>query len=121
MSSDQTHVYLFPTVNIQNVLYLDELYAWADNHKLEVLLNFLDPAESLSIDNMTPTAQELVYSKLQNSSRPELCNIANRVRQSTGSDGEQFREYMQKLDNWRKQNFGLSHNEIANAMGYVLN
>jgi len=120
LASDQFSVYLFPTVNIQNVLYLDELYDWAQNNGLKIFLNFVISPDHMSIDRMTPAAKELVFTKFQNSNIAELRNIANRVKNSTGSDGQQFRDYTQRLDNWRNENFGLAHAEIAMAMGYVL-
>jgi len=69
---------------------------------------------------MTPAAKKLVFTKFQNSNIVELQNIGNRVKNSVGSDGQKFKEYMQRLDNWRNENFGLAHAEIAKAMGYVL-
>jgi MoaA/NifB/PqqE/SkfB family radical SAM enzyme len=120
LPKNQFNVYLFPTVNIQNVLYLEELYTWANANGLSIFLNFLDGPQSLCIDYMTPAAKELVIAKFENSSIPELQIISNRVKDSPGSNGQEFREYMQKLDNWRNENFNLTHTEIANAMGYVL-
>ncbi len=117
---DQFSVYLFTTVNIQNVLYLDELYSWAESTGLRVVLNVLKGPQFMNIDYMTQAAKDLVIEKFQNSSIPELQSIANRVKKSPGSNGEKFIEYMQQLDKWRNENFGLTHKEIANAMGYML-
>jgi MoaA/NifB/PqqE/SkfB family radical SAM enzyme len=117
---DQINVYLYTTVNIQNVFYLDEIYAWAQTHGLNIVLNFLLFPQFLSIAHMTPEAKELVITKFQHSRILELQNISTRVKQSPGSDGQEFRDYMQKLDNWRNENFNLTHSEIANAMRYVL-
>jgi hypothetical protein len=111
---------LFTTVNIQNVLYLDELYSWAESTGLRVVLNVLKGPQFMNIDYMTQAAKDLVIEKFQNSSIPELQSIANRVKKSPGSNGEKFIEYMQQLDKWRNENFGLTHKEIANAMGYML-
>ena len=120
LTDDQFNVYLFPTVNIQNVLYLDELYSWAQSNGLKIFLNFLEEPQLMSIDCMTQAAKDLVFAKFQNSDIPELQNIANRVKKSPGNDGKKFIEYMQQLDNWRNESFSLAHTEIANAMGYVL-
>jgi MoaA/NifB/PqqE/SkfB family radical SAM enzyme len=111
---------LTPTVNIQNVLYLDELFHWADTKGHNVLLNFLDGPQHMNIDFMTADAKELVIKKYQTHGRPELQKIARRVIHSPGSDGKAFVQYMQNLDKLRKQNFLNSHKEIAIAMGYVL-
>lgn len=120
LHSEKINVYLFPTVNIQNVLYLDEVYTWAHEHNLNIFLNFLEEPKFLNIDYMTPEANELVIDKFQNSKILELRNISAHLKQSHGDSGQEFREYMQKLDNWRNENFSLTHPEIANAMRYVL-
>jgi MoaA/NifB/PqqE/SkfB family radical SAM enzyme len=111
---------LTPTVNIQNVLYLDELFDWADAKGHNVLLNFLDGPQHMNINFMTAAAKKLVIEKYQTHSRPELQKIARRVTNSPGSDGKKFVQYMQNMDKLRKQNFLNSHSEIAIAMGYVL-
>jgi sulfatase maturation enzyme AslB (radical SAM superfamily) len=117
LTNHRVYVYLYTTVNIQNVYYLDNLYRWADQHQLQVVLNFLNDPDCLNIDHMTVLAKQLIISKFQNSQNAQLKNIAARVQHSVGSDGQDFRAYMTKLDQWRNQNFTLSHNEIATAMG----
>jgi MoaA/NifB/PqqE/SkfB family radical SAM enzyme len=111
---------LTPTVNIQNVLYLDELLDWADAKRHNVLLNFLDGPQYMNIDFMTEAAKKLVIEKYQTHGRPELQKIAQRVLNSPGSDGKAFVQTMKNLDKLRSQNFLDSHKEIAIAMGYVL-
>ena len=113
-------VYIFPTVNIQNVLYLDELLVWADSHKIRYVLNFLEAPQYLNIDSMTATAKELVVAKYQDSPNDQLQALANRVRVSSGSDGVIFVKKMKYLDGIRNQNFASTHNKIAQAMGYDL-
>lgn len=120
LHNNQINVYLYTTVNIQNVFYLDDIYNWAQTYGLPIVLNFLLFPQFLSIDHMTPEAKEVVIAKFQHSRIPELQNISTRVKQSPGSNGQEFRDYMQKLDNWRNENFSLTHSEIANAMRYVL-
>lgn len=111
--------YIFTTVNIQNVFYLDELYHEAAQLKLPVVLNFLHKPTYLNIDSMTNDAKQLVFEKYQFDANPDFVKIAQRVINSPGSDGLKFIEYMTMLDSRRKQNFNLSHNAIANAMGYL--
>jgi hypothetical protein len=98
-----------PTVNIQNVLYLDELFDWADKNGHNVLLNFLDYPQHMNINFLTDSAKELVIKKYQTHGRPELQKIASRVSRSPGSDGKEFVKYMQKLDQRRTQSFLDSH------------
>jgi sulfatase maturation enzyme AslB (radical SAM superfamily) len=111
--------YIFATVSIQNVFYLDELYSEAAQLKLPVVLNFLHKPTYLNIDAMTKDAKQLVFEKYQFDANPDLVKIAQRVINSPGSDGLKFIEYMAMIDSRRRQNFNLSHNAIANAMGYL--
>ena len=112
------NIALMTTVNIQNILYLEELFDWADQHNYEIHLNVLAGPPHLNIDFMTDSAKKLAVDRYQTHSRPELQNISHRIMNSPGSDGKEFVSYMQELDKRRKQSFSDSHNEIAIAMGY---
>lgn len=114
-------VYIFTTVNIQNVLYLDELYNWADSIGLDVVLNLLESPKHLNIDFVTPAAQDLIYQKYCNHPNIELQKIAQRIQSVAGHTGKEFVEYMKMLDQRRNQNFSLAHQAIAIPMGYMLN
>jgi MoaA/NifB/PqqE/SkfB family radical SAM enzyme len=112
------NIALITTVNIQNILYLEELFDWADQNNYEIHLNVLEGPQHLSIDFMTNSAKKLVIDRYQTHFRPELQNISRRIMNSPGSDGKKFVSCMQELDQRRKQNFSDSHYEIAIAMGY---
>ena len=114
------HPSIWTTVNIQNVLYLGELMSWADAVGIKVNLNFLAEPKYLCIDWLTPVAQQLVVDRYQNHAKESLRNLAERVKNGPGSDGQEFVEYMKKLDSWRKENFADTHKEIAIAMGYTV-
>lgn len=114
------------TVNIQNVYYLDELLAWADTKGFDnIYFNMMHSPDHMSIQKMTPAAQELVLNKLKtvfwtnNFYQKEIDNIIKFIELGTGSDGAEFLEKMQRTDTYRKQNFMDTHLEIAAAMGYV--
>ena len=107
-----------PTVNIQNVYYLDEIFEWAKTYNIQVTLNFLDLPHWANIDNMTPAAKKLVVDKFKNSNNPDLKNISVRVQNSIGNDGVEFVKQMKRFDSLRNQNFSETHSIIANAMGY---
>jgi Zn-dependent M28 family amino/carboxypeptidase len=81
---------------------------------------YLDEPAHLNIENLTAAAKELVISKYQNHAYSELKNIYTRIKNSTGSDGKQFVDYMKTLDRHRNQSFLDSHYEIAIAMGYTV-
>ncbi len=114
------------TVNIQNVLYLPEIYSWCiDNRVDNVYLNLLHQPTQLSIEYLTPGAKRIVleklskhdFGKLQDKINPIISIIEN----SDPSDANStlFSQYMESLDQSRGQYFGDSHPEMAKAMNYV--
>ena len=84
----------------------------------------LHSPDHMSIQRMTPQAQELVLNKLKtvfwskNIYQREIDNVIKFIQQGTGSDGQEFLDKMQRTDAYRKQNFKDTHVEIAVAMGY---
>jgi hypothetical protein len=77
----------------------------------------------MSVQYMTPAAQELVINKLQSIKWPgryqqEVDNVVKFIQSGAGSDGKEFLRQMQRTDDYRKQNFMTTHPEIAKAMGY---
>jgi MoaA/NifB/PqqE/SkfB family radical SAM enzyme len=120
LQKHNVRVYLYPTINIQNVLYFEELLDWANQIEIELIYNILKSPQYLSIDNMTPQAKQLVIDQFVGSEHEFLTTIANQVRNSKGSDGTEFVQKMKEYDCRRSENFLLTHKEIACAMGYVL-
>lgn len=118
MNNESFHAYIYATINVQNIYYLPELFEWADLHQADIILSNLNEPSCLSIDRMTVAAKELVINKLSKHSDQRLRDIADRVAKSPGSDGRDFIIFMRDLDQKRKQNFSLAHQEIASAMGY---
>ena len=78
----------------------------------------------MSIQYMTPAAQELVLSKLKTTFwtthkyQQEIDNVIRFIKNGAGSDGAEFCRQMKQTDAYRKQNFMDTHPEIARAMGY---
>jgi MoaA/NifB/PqqE/SkfB family radical SAM enzyme len=113
------------TINVQNVYYIDELLDWADTKGFgSIYFNMLHSPDHMSIQRMTPAAQELVLNKLKTTFwstdkyHDEIQNVIRFIENGTGSDGTEFLEKMQRTDTFRKQNFMDTHPEIAKAMGY---
>jgi MoaA/NifB/PqqE/SkfB family radical SAM enzyme len=113
------------TINIQNVYYLDELLTWADTKGFgSIYFNMMHSPDHMSIQSMTPAAQQLVLTKLKtvfwskNAYQREIDRVIKFIEQGAGSDGSEFLEKMQRTDAYRKQNFLDTHAEIARAMGY---
>jgi MoaA/NifB/PqqE/SkfB family radical SAM enzyme len=113
------------TINIQNVYYLDELLDWADTKGFgDIYFNMMHSPDHMSIQQMTPAAQDLVLNKLKTTFwkkshyQREINNVINFIELGSGSDGKEFLFKMQRTDAHRKQNFLDTHPEIARAMGY---
>jgi len=113
------------TINIQNVYYLDELLAWADTKDFgSIYFNMLHSPNHMSIQYMTPAAQDLVLNKLKTAFwttgkyQQEIDNVIKFIELGSGSDGQEFLRQMKQTDVYRKQNFMHTHPEIAKAMGY---
>jgi sulfatase maturation enzyme AslB (radical SAM superfamily) len=121
LRSSTFNVYLMPTVNIQNILYLDELFDWATQHNISVTVNYLDFPLWANVNYMTETAKQLVIDKYGNSKSDILKNIANKIKNSPGSNGQDFIKNVKMFDQIRNQNFAETHSEIAKAMEYVYN
>lgn len=104
------------TVNIQNVLYLDQLLEFFKNLNFDIVWWYLEDPKYLSIHNTTKKVKKLIYQKYHSHTNPELRNIATAVQSSIPVSGKEFLEYTLKLDNRRGQDFKLWHSEIFNAM-----
>ena len=105
-----------PTVNIQNVLYLDNLLNFLDQFKFDVVWLYLEHPPYLSIDNITNCAKQAIYKKYRDHPIAELKSIAQRVLKSSPVSGDKFLQYIDKIDNRRKQKFEITHKEIVDAM-----
>jgi MoaA/NifB/PqqE/SkfB family radical SAM enzyme len=112
------------TINIQNILYLEEWCEWADTQGFNmVYFNMLHDPPHMNIGRMTETAQQLVINKLRagnfnNRYQTEINSVIRFIENGTGSDGTEFCEFMKRTDANRKENFALTHTAIAEAMGY---
>lgn len=112
------------TVNIQNVYYLPEMCEWLHSIPFDhVYFNMLHDPWHMCISRMTPAAQTLVIDKLTNTIvhpkyRAEILRIIKFIQNGEGSDGTEFLTKMRLADQYRKQNFLITHSNIAKAMGY---
>ena len=104
------------TVNIQNVLYLDQLVEFFQNLNFDIVWWYLEDPAYLSIYNTTKKVKNLIDQKYHSHTNSELRNIAAGVQLSAPVSGKEFLEYTSKLDNRRGQDFKLYHGELFNAM-----
>jgi hypothetical protein len=72
---------------------------------------------------MTTAAKELVIDRLTSHEftpkfKAEVLRIVQFIKNGEGSNGAEFLQKMQTTDQYRKQSFLDTHEEIAKAMGY---
>jgi len=113
-------VKLAPTVNVQNLLYLENLTAFAKELNLDIVWWYLEDPSYLSIDHVTQQVKDMVYKKYQLHPVEELCKIAERMHKTSAVSGQQFLKRMLELDQRRGETFSNTHREIFTAMGGVL-
>jgi len=113
------------TINVQNVYYIDELLNWAQHKNFgNIYFNMMHSPDHMSVQHMTPAAQELVLNKLKTTfwhtaqHQREINALINFIEAGPGSDGKVFLFKMRQTDDYRNQNFAVTHPEIAKAMGY---
>jgi len=115
---------IFPTVNIQNVYYIDQIIEWFETKSFDTLIfNLLEQPSFLSIMAMTQPLSELVLDKLNQIPQDKLIkysidSIIKLIKQHQSSSNtiDQLANYMLKLDDIRKQKFNESHPEITNII-----
>lgn len=115
-ASSNTHIKVITTVNIQNLLYLNEIYNFFKQLNIPVIWWPLEEPEVLSIDRVTNRVKELVIKLYQNHPDPELQALSNRMKLTKPVSGRDFINYCNKFDLRRNQNFQRSHKQIYDAM-----
>jgi len=109
-------VELGPTVNIQNLLYLDDIVALARDLAMDIVWCYLEIPSVLCIDNVTNAVKRAVKDRYQNHADQELRSIAQRITQTPAVSGRAFLDYIRQLDQIRNQDFFQSHSEICELM-----
>jgi sulfatase maturation enzyme AslB (radical SAM superfamily) len=111
---------VMPTVNVQNVLYIDELLDWAELHQLPVNINYLTNPKGFALTQLTKQAKEIIVKKFEHTPHQELQKIVKFISTLPDSNGEEFKKITQYYDQIRNQSFQNTHPEIAKAMGYTV-
>jgi sulfatase maturation enzyme AslB (radical SAM superfamily) len=110
---------IMPTVNVMNILYLDEVLQWADSLGLPVNFNYLSTPAEFSIKNLTAQAKKIIIEKLKNHPRSEVINMLATIQSLPDSDGKDFVNLSKHFDRIRNQNLLTTHRDIATAMGMM--
>jgi len=115
-----TKISIMPTINVQNILYINEVLDWAALHQFQVNINYLNLPEAFSLSQLTRNAKNLIIQKFEHSSHSELQKILKFISSLPDSDGKKFQELTRYYDMIRNQSFHITHPEIAQAMDYVI-
>lgn len=112
------------TVNVFNVMYLEELDAW---HKLTnfdfIYWNMLHEAYYFSIGSLPELSKQHVKQKLESTAisgntKQEFEKVIQFMMQGTSLDGCLLREKIKEIDLRRSQNLNQYHAELAKIIAY---
>lgn len=112
------------TVNVFNVMYLEELAAW---HKLAnfdfVYWNMLHEAYYFSIGSLPDLSKHYIKQKLESTAtlgntKQEFENIIQFMMQGTSLDGSLLREKIKEIDLRRSQDLNQHHAELSKIIAY---
>lgn len=113
-----TIIKLTPTINIQNLLYLDDVINLAADLRVGIVWTYLETPTYLCIDNITDAVKQSVQTLYKNHPVEELRKIAHRVTLTPAADPSPFLNYTKKIDQRRNQDFYKSHQEICKLMNF---
>jgi MoaA/NifB/PqqE/SkfB family radical SAM enzyme len=111
------------TVNVFNVMYLEELADWIDDQAFDfVYWNMLHEAQYLSVASMPNLAKQVAQQRLSQAvvspqHQQEFARIQDFMILGTSLDGQQLREHIQLLDKRRGSSLLNTHPELARAIG----
>jgi MoaA/NifB/PqqE/SkfB family radical SAM enzyme len=112
------------TVNIFNVMYLDQLAAWIDHQDFDFIYwNMLHEPYYWSVSTMPNTVKHQVLQRLAEAQvsqvhRKEFDRIKDFISNGVALDGDILRMKLADLDRRRRQDLRHHHNELAEALGY---
>ena len=112
------------TVNVFNVLYIEELAAWHERTGFDfVYWNMMHEAYYFSISTLPESAKQIIATKLQSANtspmtQKEFGHIIDFMQGGVSLDGNILRMKVKDLDRKRNQNLKDHHRELAEAIGY---
>jgi len=113
------------TVNVFNVLYLEELAQWIAQQNFDyVYWNMMHEAYYFSISTLPDTAKSVIATQLQqavvdNRTRQEFAQIINFMNRGVSLDGNILRMKIADLDRKRNQDLSTVEPEFAKLINYV--
>ncbi len=113
------------TVNVLNILYLDELASWIDQQSFDfVYWNMLHDSPEFCIANLPDDAKQKIVERLNSRvfsvrHRGEIDKIIQFMTNRTGNDGQALRQKIQQIDRRREQDLSTIEPEFAELIGYA--
>ena len=113
------------TVNVLNVLYLDQLLNWAETIDFDTYhWNMLHGPEEMSIAGLTAEAKQQIVEILQQKKfnwkfKKEISNVIAMINNGTSIDPNHLLSKLSITDKYRKQHLGKTHPELARILNYV--
>lgn len=109
-----------PAVNLQNLLYLDQLVEYFQTKELEVVWTYLEFPGYFCIDAAPDAVRTRAVEKYKNHPCEELRSIAARLQKpGTEFDIAMFLSQTNKFDQRRNQDFRTSHQELMDLIDPV--
>ena len=113
------------TVNIFNVLYLEELAQWIDQQEFDfVYWNIMHEAYYFSISTLPDNAKLAITTQLQQAvvddrTRQEFAQIIDFMNRGVSLDGNILRMRVADLDRKRNQDLSLVEPKLSQIIGYT--
>lgn len=119
---------VYCTVNVQNILYLDELVQWAETQNFDSFhFNFLNEPKWLNIKYIHNDIAIRSIEKLQKLNKPlkdkyKLDIVIDKLQNNQYSNTitQEFYEQTLLKDKLRNQNFFQAHKELGDLLGFII-
>jgi MoaA/NifB/PqqE/SkfB family radical SAM enzyme len=113
------------TVNVFNVMYLDQVAAWIDTQDVDyVYWNMLHDAPYFSIATLPESVKESIAQRLRSATFPsrwqrDIDQVIEFMLNGASQDGELLKKMIRQLDIRRDQNLIIVAPELAGLIQYV--
>jgi MoaA/NifB/PqqE/SkfB family radical SAM enzyme len=118
------HLQVCSTVNVFNVMYLEELAHWIDEQQFDnVYWNMLHEEASVSVRSLHPMGKikakaRLILAKVSSQHKKEFDNVIKFMEQGQSIDNQILLDKIKQKDQLRNENLWDHHPELAEAIGY---
>ena len=116
--TNRFYVNIYRTINIYNILYLNDLDQWAMEHDINVCNGMLHSPNELSISNLPDHVKEIVLEKYSSLNDDRYSDVLEYMKEDSYYQGsvKHFYEYNQNLDKIRNESFEEVFPELHNVL-----